>query len=113
VCGLPFNQKKQYTMKNTAMLPPRFSVVPIDSVRNYVRPFGLTFENLIEYKRLNKKVYQGVSAFKKMFVILDMNNPDHARLNELSGLVTPLIARLVSRRSIWTEVERGIALNFF
>lgn len=61
------------------------------------KKFDLTLSELKEYNKLNEKVH-GKGIAKSLFTVMDSNNPDHVRLNELSGKVIKMNAWMVSNR---------------
>lgn len=60
--------------------------------------FDLTMAEVHEYHTLEEKIH-GKGVLKSLFTVLDFNNPDHARLNELSGKVIKLNAYLLTHRN--------------
>ena len=63
-----------------------------------LKQFNLTTEELKEYKKLNKKIF-GTGKLKSLFVVLDLKDKEHARLNELAGKVVKLNAYLLTHRN--------------
>ena len=74
-----------------------------------LKQFDLTIAEMNEYKKLNRKV-MGVGVAKAMFMVLDFNNPDHKRLNELAGKVIKLNAYLLAHRN---EMIPQMVINKF
>ena len=62
--------------------------------------FGLTFDELKEYSDLKKKIFgkDAKKVAKCLFVVLDDQNPDHARFEKLNYKVTKLNAYLIAHR---------------
>jgi ribosomal protein S13 len=74
-----------------------------------LKQFDLSVAEMVEYKKLKRKVY-GVGVTKALFMILDFENQEHKRLNELSGKVIKLNAHLVNNRH---KAESRLIINKF
>lgn len=64
-----------------------------------LKQFNLTWSEVQEYCKLKAQIYGKGGPFKTLFVTLDLDDPDHARYNELSGKMIHLHAHLLAHRN--------------